>query len=287
MLTRFLISLQYFRLDGVHEDFPIDDLILAQNQTDSLRGWLFSEELIKIAGTTFIEWFTKYPYLYSIEDVNSLEQVPPKCEYYQSKINTLLSLLWFIKDNSANLFSLIGYIPEANHQVFHRSPKSAYSNSSGSYSDQSFTIEEIEKVARISQSIAKYSRPRTSVQRPPWDGTPSISDTKFHYLLYNENNRIEKALNFLNMARSNSFLPLKIALYFSVFEAIFTTDDAGLSHKIAERASLYLGGGFEEKIDNFKKIRKAYDIRSKFYHGQNLSNKHDTRDKLVPISNYL
>ena len=73
---------------------------------------------------------------------------------------------------------------------------------------------------------------------------------------YNQYNRVARAVRFIDLARSQDFLPLKISFYIACLESLLTTDNTGVSHKVTERAVLILGGDFEEKQENFKLIKK-------------------------------
>jgi len=49
-----------------------------------------------------------------------------------------------------------------------------------------------------------------------------------------------------------------------------------------------LGGDFETKLKNFKIIKTAYNIRSKFVHGQQLDKKKiKTKEDLICLSNQI
>jgi hypothetical protein len=53
------------------------------------------------------------------------------------------------------------------------------------------------------------------------------------------------------------------------------------THKVSERTAFYLGGDNETKIKNYELMKEAYDIRSKFVHGQELDKKYKLREPLV------
>ena len=79
---------------------------------------------------------------------------------------------------------------------------------------------------------------------------------------------------FLTLARSNSFLPLKISFYIAILETLFTTDNNEVTHKVSERISFYLSDKLN-KLNTFKIVKECYGIRSKFVHGQKLDRKYD------------
>jgi hypothetical protein len=58
-----------------------------------------------------------------------------------------------------------------------------------------------------------------------------------------------------------------------VYECLFSTDKVEIAHKVAERASFYLGGTSLEKQSNYKLIKDAYNLRSNYIHGGTLDEK--------------
>lgn len=71
----------------------------------------------------------------------------------------------------------------------------------------------------------------------------------------------------LQMARSADDLAIKVSTYCSFFESLFSTSTAELSHQLSERIAFSLSDNPMERLDIFKKIKKAYGIRSKTVHG--------------------
>ena len=94
-------------------------------------------------------------------------------------------------------------------------------------------------------------------------------------------NRLQRAWMFLRSARTENFLPIKISFYMSLLEALFLSQGTEISHKLGERTALFLGGDTESKIKNYDIIKSAYDIRSKFMHGDILKK---TNESLINIS---
>jgi hypothetical protein len=79
--------------------------------------------------------------------------------------------------------------------------------------------------------------------------------------------RLDRAKYFIQSARVAPHLPVKIANYCTALEALFSNDASELTHKLSERAAWFIGRNADERIDIFRKIKKAYGIRSKVVHG--------------------
>jgi hypothetical protein len=83
-------------------------------------------------------------------------------------------------------------------------------------------------------------------------------------------NRLQRSFYFASAARDGSDLGMKIVSYCTALEALFSTDSSELTHKVAHRIAVFLGGGPQEKTALFNFIKKAYGIRSKVVHGDTL-----------------
>ena len=65
---------------------------------------------------------------------------------------------------------------------------------------------------------------------------------------------------------------------------MFTTDNNEVSHKVSERAAFYIGGNSQAKTEIYKTIKLAYNIRSKYLHGQTIKAQESHQDYLQNIS---
>lgn len=103
-------------------------------------------------------------------------------------------------------------------------------------------------------------------------------------MLEKDFSRINRALHFVKQAREARNLAYKISNFCSAFEALFSTDNMELSHKLSERIAFFMKEDLI-KVETFKTMKKAYGIRSKLTHGDTLDNKH--LDQLPEISTQL
>ena len=94
--------------------------------------------------------------------------------------------------------------------------------------------------------------------------------------------RSGRALNFIESARVSLNVGFKIAHYISAFEALFSTSTSELSHKLSERVAFFLADQGYSRMEVFKNVKAAYDVRSKFVHGTGAS---DAKiDEMVKLS---
>lgn len=87
--------------------------------------------------------------------------------------------------------------------------------------------------------------------------------------------RYGRAFLFVLMARSSGILPLKIVSYVNALECLFTTTKAELTHRLSERAAFFLEKEPEKRMALYKKIKKAYSLRSTIVHGEHIKEKEE------------
>lgn len=193
-----------------------------------------------------------------------------------SYFNSFLNFMWFAKDNSISLdFS---YIKSQNKETrplhilsYH------YLNTytcHGQHSESTFSKMEIEFAYKIFDAANKIlpNKQRNKNQNKNIEDieNPLLSFTNSE-IEYHSYGRLEKALLFLWDSRSTYDLLPKITLYCSVFECLFSTEKTDITYKISQRVALYIGNDFEERVYLKKLVTKAYNIRSRYIHGNALS----------------
>lgn len=257
--------------------FRDSEIVFGGEQLDSS---LFTPYIVDQLGHVLAREFTNYPYLKGFVVVEQAVDMVEIAEKYLTRFNHFINYLWFAKDNSVNIGTLFTLHADGN-RAFLKFRGAGYSTASGVYEETTISLKDLEIAASAYEKIALLQSP-TPNRKVEFDENArvTITDSPFHYKNYNENNRLDRALSFLAMARSNSFLPLKISLYIAVLECLFTTDGTEVSHKVSERAALYLGGGYKMKQRNYDILKANYDIRSGFFHGQTINKKLVAREKL-------
>ena len=86
--------------------------------------------------------------------------------------------------------------------------------------------------------------------------------------------RISRCTVFLQTARLQADLGIKIIHYCSAFECLFSTDAKELTHKLAERISYFLEAEPRNRIELYNDLKNIYSIRSQVTHGSSISKKH-------------
>ena len=86
----------------------------------------------------------------------------------------------------------------------------------------------------------------------------------------------------LETARKANDIALKIATYCNAFEALLSTSTAELAHTLAERLSLAIAKGSDERVDIYRTAKRLYSIRSSVLHGSSVQS--TNLEQLVTLS---
>ena len=198
-------------------------------------------------------------------------------DHRDQTIQALLTFLWLVRDNSVGLYGTFGEIPQMK-LVNGKSRSIASRNCLGLTEDTFFSQDDLQLVGAI---VTKFSSIRDYTPTDNYDvhilydydgnsttpikGLASRTPTKFDY---KNQNCLDRALNFLVVARSQNYLFYRVAYYMPVFECLFNTSGTEIQYRMGHRVSCYISDLPLERKSIFEKIFKGYNYRSKFIHGQ-------------------
>jgi hypothetical protein len=198
--------------------------------------------------------------------------------------NTFFNFLWFTKDSCVSYKQgLICVKDSPSGYCFSNSI--SFSKSDGTISVDVFTEEDLKKAIVIHKAYSQVDNDLTSLKRVQ-TRSPSQTYVRFEENFdHNDLNRIQRAFRFLDLARSNRLLTLKITFYVLLLECLFSAnEDRRLTYKVSKRVSCYVGKTADEQNEIFTFIKDCYDVRAKYVHGQALKDNHSTHELLKPIS---
>lgn len=177
-----------------------------------------------------------------------------KLRIFITKVELLMLGLWMIKDNSVN--PLRAYLrvddSEGPHFRAHVSTNQFYS-AAGKLDTVHFTKGEFE------QSVAFY--------RQIWDLLPKRPENERQATALVLGGRLSRTLYLVQAARSSADLLIRIAFCCMCLEALFSTDNAGIAHRISERAAMFIGEDGTEKRTIYTEMHRLYRTRSAVVHG--------------------
>lgn len=216
----------------------------------------------------------------SMNDHEIFELVKSETHFRMKVLEGYLGYLWFIRDNSISPNIVYAFIKEnKNSYNIGHNLNYKFAADGKIKTDISFTENEIKYVQVVMDAYSKITENHNITQEHT-DGSlsdsqrtmgPSIVVNTSSAKHYDDFNRIERAMMFLAKARSEHYVPLKVSFYMPVFEALFAYESEGVNFKVPIRVGNYIGKDAAERKAIFDKIRFAYNIRSRFLHGDKLN----------------
>ena len=274
----FLASIRCFKLSDI-DSYDLEFALISNPNIPFLQKIIGPEFLASFGRDGAVKFQSKWAFIYwgPSDSVTDLDKADYQFGVYQQKMKTLVyqldTFLWFIKDNSCNITNIYALAKTGkNFGQLSFEYKKVISNCCGEFADVSFSKDEIDECLEIRKKF--------------YEICPNFKDED-HWGYDREVNRIEKGFKFLYEARHEVYLPSKIAMYMSCFECLFAvgkSDGGELTQKIAERASFYIGNYKEDKIEIYRTIKMAYNIRSRYLHGGELDEAENNRTYQSKIS---
>ena len=166
--------------------------------------------------------------------------------------------LWLIRDNAGSLSN--GYSRSTTSPRLVIRPHFTYTDAGGmTFTGQSvlFTKEELEEAA----GMLRF-----------WKLEESEASMKV--VLKSADKRLARADEFLQRARMTEEIEIKIAMYCTCLESLFTTSNHELRHQLSERVTLFLGQNPTERLEIYSMMKTVYDVRSAVVHGGEVKEKY-------------
>ena len=278
MKIKAILPVQHFILEEASDSITVDSMILGKPRvnTDSFYSTKALQDQfgeLDMVSMDMMHTILILPEASILASFPRIYQAPKIAEQLTGIFSSFLLGLWFVSDNSVCVSTCrtidtdTGAIGESTRHIL-------YSNSEGLYTPTKFSVSSLTKAFEfisLIRSLRENEDHDLQLYNETNEQQNSTQVGNSNFIAYNKNmNRLSRALRFLEYARANSFLPQKISFYVCVLECLFTSDPGEITHKICERATLFIGGTAAEKLDNFQMIKKAYKIRSAYFHGSYL-----------------
>jgi hypothetical protein len=171
-----------------------------------------------------------------------------------------LQCLWLIRDNSVDRDTgFLSDVVRKKGQAFASfAPRETYTTAEGKVTVATFSPSELEHVrdSFYKPILASYNFSLQPVKRE--EGLIVSSD---------QGPRVGRAHYFLRTARTTDDTGVKMALYITCLEILFSNDSAELAHKLSERVACFLELAPKRRREVFAIVKRAYNLRSKVVHG--------------------
>ena len=293
MVISILINTRFLLLaDDIRDTVRLSSIPLSISKNQTHKNIFFYDDvgLSELGAYTVNSSMNKYSFAFAHRDlqyINDSDSLDSKllalgnCTLIlQGQFNHFLFLLWFVKDNcvsadftylkysvksypSTNILSQ-NYINNYTSNCCHAEVEFSYSEIC--YIDQLFEI--LGKICFVNEEKVEDVSPFPieDIHNP----LHSFYNSQIDYYVYS---RLERAIMFLQSARTQERLLSRISAYFSVLECLFSTEKTDITYKISQRIALYVGNDYEERIYLKKLISDAYNVRSRYVHGNAISKK--------------
>lgn len=173
---------------------------------------------------------------------------------FLGEVQLFQTCLWLVKDNSVN-----------NEFGFHISTTDRKFEVSSNY------LSTLQSTCAGKNEVTEFTRSELREARIRFRSMNNIIPLGISFAAKKHKfNRIERSLLYVQIARSNSDLSLKTSEYCSAFEAILSTSPTEIAHQLSERVGKLIGKNAKEQIEIYREMKKAYNIRSKIVHGDEL-----------------
>ena len=180
----------------------------------------------------------------------------------------LLSL-WMVKDHAIDLLpAILRILPpdgKATHEV-HWFGQINF-DAVGKSHPVEFTSEEIRIACEYNLDwVQKLTR-----EQNPTVATISPKQTQTNF--ESKSSRLLRFLCLLDRARTIPDLGVRLALFCSALECIFSTAKSEITHRVSERVAFFLESEGEKRKQMYQNVLEAYDIRSSVLHGSQIDSK--------------
>ena len=278
MEFKALFNIRYLLLQDI--DPFITPKFNITNDTSKKDG-LLDQKFKSLSGMRSNQSFERNTIAYRVyrEDHNSpafISKMDRTFNDLTKQIRAFLTFLWFIKDNSISVEEAFGIFANEEKSKWW-TDHTVYSTCDGKFRNTAFTSNEMAKAIDLLFAYVNICPETADTKKSDFLGELTSASSHMGPGLdpYCQQNRIERALTFLNTARSSPHLPQKITHYMSILECLFSADANEVVHKVSERTAYFVGENKADRITIFKVIKGAYDVRSKFVHGQKIKQQPD------------
>ncbi len=176
-------------------------------------------------------------------------------------LRPILRSLWLIKDHNINVgnsFSILG-LGTPKMMVSSNYMADRFLRVGGPMEPTTFSADELSEGVRVHIRLESYLHTKKS--------------RDIDFMMDKTFSRIGRAIQFVQAARISKNEAFRIAHYCSAFETLFSTESTELSHRLSERVACFAAVAVNDRRAIYRKMKRAYNVRSKVTHGDVLSPK--------------
>ncbi|MCS0824606.1 HEPN domain-containing protein [Cytobacillus firmus] len=279
----FLAPIFFLKINtDLNKGILVKHNIRISNNNDYIKGFIDGTDIFEHIGWVGVKELAGSTYAYAQGNISDLyeryegaKSELDICFIFLRELQAFLTCLWEVEDHSSYVRDGFMYLHNQNDPkdggLYRASVSAIPSTAVGLHVESVFSREHILEAKSIFKKFTDYSLEHLTDGGKYPHANP----------LDKELSRVSRAMGFTSSARNESILPMKIFNYCTALECLFTTDNAEISHKNAERVAALLGSDIEIKMRIYSTVKKAYGVRSKLTHGQPVNNNIDDLRKLA------
>jgi len=271
MVITFIIALHHIEVtENLGRGEKIDNITFISNEKSVVKKLIPKDTINIIGELEYIGLINAKAFIYSTEEL-PVDTTPEN--YLIDRlfyIQTFLSAIWIKMDN--NIDFELGFV---------------FCNDDGKLGVSSNYLAVSYYNPQLKPDITILSRDELreirTLFREKLAHIKNSHINKKETQLLKKHSRFEMALYHIQVARAESDIGLKISNYCSALETLFSTSQTELAHQLSERLAYFISETPEERIENYKKSKQAYTIRSKVVHGSYIKDNNLTKIKELAI----
>ena len=200
--------------------------------------------------------------------INSESQGSEFAPYYNGAIQLLITGimlfstgLWSVRDHffeSNDFFTHVQGLDQPSPMVQSKPVGISCYSATGGKMYSEFTVDEVIRAIAFCNAVLNFA------------GYDKLESHYFLQKSYLEYDRIDKMWHFVLSARLQYLPPYRLVHYATCLECLLCRENHRIAHTIAERLALLNGQSFESRHSIYDSSKHAYDMRSRFVHGESL-----------------
>jgi len=253
----------------------LDENLYLTNQCSTELGKLLSREFQAAIGTIERSHLLKGNAAAYWKNVPNQADPQPILKRWLQLLDAFFMALWTVRDNAVNCE--LGFVEHdvPGHGLAHSSNFKAalFVTARGKRERVTFSLEEVRLAREYFEKFflsASFGIPleqggqfqQSHIQAASRAAVASAKGV----------HRIQRLMYFLTAARCSPDLGVKISLYMTCLEIMFSDKNVTeVSHRMSERVAFFLFRDPSERLEKYGRLKKAYDVRSKVVHGSVVS----------------
>lgn len=269
MKYKFIAAIHYMELENENTLIPLASGYIS-NRKPIIEDIMYNELSLTTLGLHSIDEIREAPSFYIVDGDWGDNLLPPEidtigtslCFALLRQIQHMVGKLWRLKDNS--IYVRDGFLYSYTDNIADGCTFKASVSAINTFSNGE------QKIIKISNSdLLAYGKEMDIF--PIGDVINHRQDyrtvTQLQHYKKSSLCRKDLAEVYVNMARMEGSIPMKILLYCSAMEALVANSTTELSHRVAERIAILIGNSQEERCEIYSNVKNGYDTRSKVAHG--------------------